>query len=205
MSFYVAGEDDAVGNFLFLFDDFMVWKMKQLDKNVQVQIHQHATQHVDQEFVRSLNYEHYSLLSVDDDSELPLKWYESQPVIGKKLVTMVIQVEDEKSCSVLWGGNTWAFRQALDENGVSGAYFEDDSETMTKDGDSKSARRYFRVLKNIDVSAKDGSSDKVKDTIEKVFHNLNMKCSIEGSALMDDSPLAYWIESELKSMSCLHW
>ena len=106
----------------------MVWKMKQLDENVQVQIHQHATQHVDQEFVRSLNYEHYSLLSVDDDSELPLKWYESQPVIGKKLVTMVIQVEDEKSCSVLWGGNTWAFRQALDENGVSGAYFEDDSE-----------------------------------------------------------------------------
>ena len=182
-----------------------MWKMKSLDKNVQVQIHQHATQHVDQEFVRSLNYEHYSLLSVDDDSELPLKWYESQPVIGKKLVTMTVQVEDEKTCSILGGGNAWAFRQALDENGVSGAYFEDDSETMTKDGDSKSNRRYFRVLKNIDVSAKDGSSDKVKDTIEKVFHNLNMKCSIEGSKLMEESPVADWIEQELKTMQCLHW
>ncbi len=178
--------------------------MKQLDKTVRVQIHQHGAQYVDDDFVRELNYEHYNLLSMTDD-DLPLKWYESQPVIGKKLVSMTLQIEDEKTVSILWGGNTWAFRQALDETGISGAYFEDDTERTTKDGDTKPARQYFRLLKSIDVTATDGTASKVKDAIENVFHNLNMKCSIEGATLVDDSPVAEWIEQELKSMKCLHW
>ena len=57
-----------------------------MDKAVQVQIHQHAMRHVDKEFVSDLNFEHYNLCSVvDDDAEMPLRWYESQPVIGKTI------------------------------------------------------------------------------------------------------------------------
>ena len=42
--------------------------------------------HVDKEFVSDLNFEHYNLCSVvDDDAEMPLRWYESQPVIGKTI------------------------------------------------------------------------------------------------------------------------
>ncbi len=74
---------------------------------------------------------------------------------------------------------------------------------MGKDGDSKpNNRRYFRVLKSIDVTASDSS--KAKDTIENVFHNLNMKCSVEGAKVVEDSPVDSWIE-ELKTLKCLHW
>ena len=87
---------------------------------------------------------------------------------------------------------------------VSGAYFEDDSETTTKDGDTKlNNRRYFRVLKSLDVTGPDGGN--VKETIGNIFNNLSMKASIEGVQTAEDSSVSEWIEQELKSMSYLHW
>ncbi len=71
---------------------------------LEVQIHQHGEAKITNTFASDLNYEHYTVLSVSSDEVLPLRWYECQPVIGKKIVTMVIQVEDEKHVSVLWGG-----------------------------------------------------------------------------------------------------
>ena len=221
VAFYVAGADDAVQNFFFLFDEFLVWKAKQVDKNVQafvlymhlslyimptarqVQINQHGEQQITNAFATDLNYEHYTVVSVTDE-DLPLKWYQCQPVVGKKIVSMVVQVEDEKHISVLWGGNTWAFRQALDEFGVNGAYFEDDSESTTKDGDTKSNRRYFRLLKSVDVSDAEAAA-KIKATIEDIFHCLCMKVSIEGSPIVEDSPVSEYIERELKTMRNLHF
>ena len=35
VAFYVAGGDDCVENFFYLFDEFLVWKSKQIDKTVQ--------------------------------------------------------------------------------------------------------------------------------------------------------------------------
>ena len=203
VAFYVAGGDNAVAIYFFLFDDFLVWKAKQIDKNVQVQINQHGEQQITNAFVSDLNYEHYTVLSVSDE-ELPLKWYECQPVVGKKIVTMTVQVEDENHVSVLFGGNTWAFRQALDEFGVNGAYFEEDSETTTKDGDTKQNRRYFRLLKSVDVSDTEAAA-KIKATIEEIFHCLCMKVSIEGSPVVEDSSVSEYIERELKTMRNLHF
>ena len=34
-AFYVAGEDSAVANFMYLFDEFLCWKSEQVDKKVQ--------------------------------------------------------------------------------------------------------------------------------------------------------------------------
>ncbi len=105
---------------------------------------------------------------------------------------------------MLWAGNTWAFRQSLDESGVNGAYFEDDSESTTKDGDTKANRRYFRLLKSVDVSDSEAAG-KIKATIEDIFHNLAMKVTIEGSTVVDDSPVSEYIERDLKSMRNLHF
>ena len=169
----------------------------------QVQIHQHATQLITNTFVSDeLNYDHYTVVSVSDDP-LPLKWAECQPLMGKKLVTMTLQVESETHLSVLWGGNTWSFRQALDEFGVHGAYHEDDVETTNKDGNTKSGgRRYFRLLKSIDVTSPDAS--KIKSTIIDIFHSLAMKVFIEGAPVVEDSPVSEYIDV-LKGLSNLHF
>ena len=50
-AFYVAGGDNAVANFFFLFDDFLVWKAKQIDRNVMVQINQYGEQQITNAFV----------------------------------------------------------------------------------------------------------------------------------------------------------
>ena len=42
--------------------------------------------------------------------------------VGKRVVTMFIQPESGTHVSVLFGGNTWAFRAALDEAGVKGPF-----------------------------------------------------------------------------------
>ena len=168
----------------------------------QVQIHQHAAQLITNSFVSDeLSYDQYTVVSVSDDP-LPLKWAECQPVMGKKLVTMTLQVESETHLSVLWGGNTWSFRQALDEAGVHGAYHEDDVETTTKEGYTKSGRRYFRLLKSIDVTSADAS--KIKSTITDIFHSLAMKVFIEGGPIVEDSPVSEYIDL-LKGMSNLYF
>ena len=168
----------------------------------QVQIHQHGAPLITNTFVSDeLNYDQYTVVSVSDDP-LPLKWAECQPVMGKKLVTMTLQVESETHVSVLWGGNTWSFRQALDEYGVHGAYHEDDVESTNREGMTKSGRRYFRLLKSIDVTTPDAS--KIKSTITDIFHSLAMKVFIEGVPVVEDSPVSEYIDL-LKGLSNLHF
>ena len=56
-----------------------------------------------------LAYEHYRLHDAEDAP--PLKFFDAQPVYGKKAVVVHIQPESETHCSVLFGGNTWSRRK----------------------------------------------------------------------------------------------
>ena len=49
--------------------------------------------------------------------DLPLKWYEAHPVIGSKVLSINVEVEDERTLHLLITGNTWLFRDELERHG----------------------------------------------------------------------------------------
>ena len=97
---------------------------------------------------------------------------------------------------MLWSGNTWNYRAALDEAGVRGAKVEDED----GDGQGKSAGKYYRVLKSLDLTEDD---KRVQNIIKQVFHNLAMKVVVEATPV-EDSDVAEFIE-DLRKLSNLHF
>lgn len=118
-------------------------------------------------------------------------------MVGKKIVVMHVQPESETCASVLWSGNTWNYRSALDEAGVRGAYVdEENGENSTEDG----KRKYFRILRSFDVAAE---QQKVQDILKEVFSNLAMKCIVESEPI-DGSAVAEWFR-DLRQIPSLHF
>ena len=97
---------------------------------------------------------------------------------------------------MLWSGNTWNYRAALDEAGVRGAKVEDED----GDGQGKSAGKYYRVLKSLDLTEDD---KRVQNIIKQVFQNLAMKVVVEATPV-EDSDVAEFIE-DLRKLSNLHF
>ena len=84
-AFYVAGEDGAVANFMHLLDDFFVFKAKQAQKEVEIHIYQPGSSEITRELLQDdCAYEHYCL-HADEDAP-PLKYFDAQPVYGKKVL-----------------------------------------------------------------------------------------------------------------------
>ena len=97
---------------------------------------------------------------------------------------------------MLWLGNTWNYRAALDEAGVQGAKIEDED----GDGQVKSTIKYYRVLKSVDLTE---DEKKVQNILNEVFHNLAMKVVVEVKPV-EDSNIAEFIE-ELRKLPNLHF
>ena len=76
-AFYVAGAEGSVKNLFLLLDDFFSWKMKAMQKEVEVHIYQHGKQELAD--TDDFDYEHYTLHEADE--VLPLKWFECSPFI----------------------------------------------------------------------------------------------------------------------------
>ena len=95
-------------------------------------------------------------------------------------------------------GNTWNFRNALDEAGVRGAYVDEDGGDENTDNNNK--RKYFRILKSFDVTSEEG---KVENILKEVFNNLAMKIVVEKQPV-EDSGVAAWIET-LRKLPNLHF
>ena len=104
--------------------------------------------------------------------------------------------ESETCLSVLWSGNTWNFRNALDEAGVKGAYVDEEG----GEGDNAGKRKYFRILKSIDATEE---TKKIQNVLKEVFQNLAMKVIVE-SEPVEDSDVAELIE-ELRKVPSLHF
>ena len=76
-----------------LLDQFISWKANQLAKDVEVHIHPHSSvEDIVTEDAMSLEYKHYTFHDAASKG-LPLKWCESQPIVGKKVVTMEAPTE----------------------------------------------------------------------------------------------------------------
>ena len=53
-------------------------------------IYQAGLNEIDDEAIEKLKYENYTLHE-DEAEQLPLKWFEAQPVVSKKIVVMHLQ------------------------------------------------------------------------------------------------------------------
>ena len=119
LAFYVAGADGCVEIFFYLLDDFFVWKVNLMAKEVEVHVYQHGDQVLSDEAQENFQYGHYTFHEAEDVP--PLKWYECSPVVSKRIVLMHLQPESESTLSVMFGGNTYSWRAALNEASVKGA------------------------------------------------------------------------------------
>ena len=97
---------------------------------------------------------------------------------------------------MLWSGNTWNYRAALDEAGVRGAKVEDED----GDGHGKSAVKYYRILKSLDVVEYE---KRLQNILKQVFRNLAMKVVVEAKPV-EDSNVAEFLE-ELRKLPNLHF
>ena len=46
-------------------------------------------------------------------AELPLQWFECQPVVSKRLAIMTVYVTSESYVTVVWAGDVWVYRGLL--------------------------------------------------------------------------------------------
>ena len=128
----------------------------------------------------------------DPAPKLPLGIFEAQPVVGKRIVILNFQVESGNELSVVITGNTWNFRTRLDNLGVSGGYTGDDQD-----------RKYFRVLKNVDVSSEE-QTKRVQDMIDdSVFKGLAMRATVDREPEADTRVSDFL--AQLRECSSLHF
>lgn len=174
-------------------------------------------------------YDHYTLHA--DIKQMPLKWYECQPVVSNKIVVMHIQSstwwsehmvctiqcfvglvfhlflrvfnnfayvrpESDTLASVIWAGNTWNYRNALDEAGVKGARVDVDDD----EPGGSTVGKYYRILKSFNVAE---DENKVQDVIKNVFHNLAMKVVVDSDPVAD-SYVSEMID-DLRKLPNLHF
>ena len=109
---------------------------------------------------------------------------------------MQLRPESDTCVSVLWSGNTWNYRAALDEAGVPGAKVEDED----GHGHGETAGKYYRILKSLDV-IEDGK--RLHNILKEAFQNLAMKVVVEVEPVKDSSAEKF-IE-ELRKYPNLHF
>ena len=106
-----------------------------------------------------------------------------------------IQPVSEEVVAILWAGQTWSFRAALDAAEIRGAYYEASTE-----GENPSAgRQYYRTIQ-VDLSGENGQK-KIKDIITEIFHDLAMRVKVR-STPEESSPVANLV-AELRELDCL--
>ena len=174
----------AVDNMLALLDGWFKFKAEQLAKEAfQVHLHPHVGVNV--------AGDDFDWIVEDHGMTLPLGFFEAQPVVGKRTVTLHVEIVDGDSVNILLAGNTWTWRTKLDSLNVAGAYHEDEA------GGQKS---YYRVLKGLNCSDKSRLFDLLGDAC---FKKLAMRLVV-GSPEPDPASAAAVFLSELREMPQLH-
>lgn len=160
-------------NFLLLLDGFLTWKGKQLARELPFQVHIHP--HISAKSAAAEAWDSFDgceYVLEEPAASLPLKYFEAQPCQGKRVVTFQLEFDSEgKRLSALILGNTYAFRQRLDEAGVQGGYTEGEA--------SSEARTYYRVIKDIDCNATN-DRERLLDVFRKAFNGLALRIVLDG-------------------------
>ena len=88
-------------------------------QEIEVHIYTHPGVDFDSDkFKEETSYEHYTFhLNAED---MPLKWNEAGPCIGKRVVSMHLCAQSETALKIVWSGNTWSYRDAMDTHEIKG-------------------------------------------------------------------------------------
>jgi len=163
VAWYVAGEIDQVNNFFSLLDNYLLHKQKQMARATPFEVNVYPYADVDLESLPDqMSYKPIKVHPCGRD--LPLKLFETHPVVGKKIITLIFQTESATELSLVITGNTWNFRDDLEKNGFQG--------TREKEGG-----QYIRYVRNVDITATEG---------EQQF----LALSVEGQTLSDGTTVA---------------
>ena len=196
-AFYVAGDEGSLANFMPLFDQFVSFKAHQLAKDIEIHIHPHSSveETVSEDALSGeLEYKNYTFHDAAPKG-LPLKIFECQPCIGKKVVSMDIQPVSGDVVSFLWSGQNWGFRAGLDSVDIKGAYFED----ATEGTGASTGRTYYRTCQ-IDLV---GEKGKIQQVITECFHHLAMRVRVRHAA--EEGSAVAGLIVELRAIDCLHF
>ena len=180
-----------VANIMFLLDGFFKFKERQTTQPFQVVIHPHIGIDV-ATMMGDLGYKHYTLQ--ENKKVIPLHVFEAQPVTGKRITWLNIQIENQDIMSIVITGNTWPYRQRLDDIGVLGGYHNAD--------DDKEKHKYFRVWNQIDVSDEEQQLKFMKMLGDDVFKNLCMRVTLD-SYPMPGTAVQKFIDGKLREQPCL--
>ena len=187
VAFYVAGD---LKNFLLLLDGWFLYKERAMAREQPLEVHLHPHTGVDAASAwGELEYEHYTLN--EPSATLPLGIFEAQPVMGKSIVVLNLQLETPEQLSVVITGKTWSFRSRLDAYGVAGGYSNEEN------------RKYFRVLKSLDVSEAAQQERGLQMIGDSVFNNLAMRVVLNEKP-EPDTHVAAFVE-KLKELPSLHF
>ena len=186
-AFYVAGEAEAkpVSNFLLLLDGFWKAKESELQHKFDVEIHPHVSADVSDVW-EDLEYDKYCL--EDPAAVLPLKFWEAAPVIGKRVVSMYLQMNSEGAIDVLFGGQTYAFKAGFDSLGIQGGM---------------AGGSYFRKIENVSVDDPECMQLLEKALGNGALNDLAVRVVVEGEC-EEDGLMGALVQS-LSKRSCCHF
>ena len=84
----------------------------------QVYIHPHRGVQIPREQVHNFKFTPCTFMG--DHGHMPLKWFECQSVLSRRIAIMIIQIQDDHHVNVIWSGDTFAYRGLLGDNNVPG-------------------------------------------------------------------------------------
>ena len=181
-----------LSNFMLLLDGWFRHKERQTLQPFEINIHPHVGIDLQQMWT-DLEYAHYSLR--DQQKVLPLHIFQAQPVIGKRITSMNIQIESDTTINVVFTGHTWPYRKRLDDFGISGGYYNEDANI-------KETRSYFRVWKEIDISDEDVVQRFMNMLGDEVFKHVAMRVTLDKEP-EPDSEVQKFIVDKLQSRPSL--
>ena len=84
----------------------------------QVYLHPQRDIWITNDQTQKFGFKPYTIMDASND--LPLKWFECQSAGSRRIVVMVLQANAGDSVNVIWYGDTFAYRGALNKSNVSG-------------------------------------------------------------------------------------
>ena len=165
-AFYVAGETAALLNFIYLLDEFWLHASEAIQGDLMVVLYPHCGVDIDACWDVVL-HKKYTLYECD--ARLPMGIFAAQPVQGKRVLLMTVQVESDEKLTFAVYGATWPFRDRFEAAGIPGYRQE------PEDGPPK----YYRVLENVD-SGVPAERERVAKMLGDVLRNTAMRVHVDG-------------------------
>ena len=168
-------------SFLMLLDGWFKYKEVQIarEQPFEVQLRPHSSCDIDID-IDDFSYEHYTLH--EKARELPLHVFQAQPVIGKRITTLNLQISSDTVFDLVITGHNWPFRATLDAFGIHGGYQEAERENRT----------YVRVWKDVDISVQD-TRKRFMEMLETAFKGLCLRVVLDRDPT-PDTDMAHFVE-----------